>query len=100
MDVHDKKTRSYNMSCIKNKNTKSEDIVAKYLFSQGFRYRRNVKKLPGTPDIVLRKYNKTNFIYYTFNSRWTKINFDLRVLKTELLKLRALIADNPITNSG
>ncbi len=48
----------------------------------------------------LRTYDKTNFIYYTFNSRWTKISFDLRVLKTELLKLRALIADNPITNSG
>lgn len=48
----------------------------------------------------LRTYDKTNFIYYTFNSRWTKISFDLRVLKTELVKLRALIADNPITNSG
>ena len=62
MDVHDKKTRSYNMSCIKNKNTKPEDIVAKYLFSQGFRYRRNVKNLPGTPDIVLRKYNTVIFV--------------------------------------
>lgn len=62
MDVHDKETRSYNMSCIKNKNTKPEDIVAKYLFSQGFRYRRNVKNLPGTPDIVLRKYNTVIFV--------------------------------------
>ncbi len=62
MDVHDKKTRSYNMSCIKNKNTKPEDIVAKYLFSQEFRYRRNVKNLPGTPDIVLRKYNTVIFV--------------------------------------
>jgi len=62
MDIHDKKTRSYNMSCIKNKNTKPEDIVAKYLFSQGFRYRRNVKKLPGTPDIVLKKYNTVIFV--------------------------------------
>ena len=50
------------MSCIKNKNTKPEDIVAKYLFSQGFRYRRNVKKLPGTPDIVLKKYNTVIFV--------------------------------------
>ena len=62
MDVHDKKTRSYNMSCIKSKNTKPEDIVAKYLFSHGFRYRRNVKNLPGTPDIVLRKYNTAIFV--------------------------------------
>lgn len=62
MDVHDKATRSYNMSCIKNKNTKPEDIVAKYLFSQGLRFRRNVKGLPGTPDIVLRKYNTVIFV--------------------------------------
>ena len=41
MDVHDKETRSYNMSCIKGKNTKPEEIVRKYLFSQGFRYRKN-----------------------------------------------------------
>ncbi len=62
MDVHDKQTRSYNMSCIKNKNTKPEDIVAKFLFSRGFRYRRNVKNLPGTPDIVLKKYNTVIFV--------------------------------------
>lgn len=62
MDVHDKKTRSYNMSQIKGSKTKPEEIVAKYLFSQGFRYRRNVKKLPGTPDIVLRKYKTVIFI--------------------------------------
>lgn len=56
MDVHSKKTRSYNMSRIKGKNTKPEEIVRKYLFSQGFRYRKNDKKLPGHPDIVLPKY--------------------------------------------
>lgn len=62
MDVHDSKTRSYNMSCIKGKRTKPEEIVARYLFSQGFRYRRNVRSLPGTPDIVLRKYNTVIFV--------------------------------------
>lgn len=50
------------MSQIKGKRTKPEDIVAKYLFAQGFRYRRNVKTLPGTPDIVLKKYNTVIFI--------------------------------------
>lgn len=50
------------MSCIKNKNTKPEDIVAKFLFSRGFRYRRHVKNLPGTPDIVLKKYNTVIFV--------------------------------------
>lgn len=62
MDVHDKKTRSYNMSRIKGKNTKPEELVAKYLFAHGFRYRRNVKKLPGSPDIVLRKYRTVIFV--------------------------------------
>lgn len=62
MGVHDSKTRSYNMSCIKGKRTKPEEIVARYLFSQGFRYRRNVRSLPGTPDIVLKKYNTVIFV--------------------------------------
>jgi len=55
-DVHDKVTRSYNMSRIKGKNTKPEILVRKFLFSKGFRYRINDKKLPGKPDIVLPKY--------------------------------------------
>lgn len=62
MDVHDKKTRSYNMSRIKGKNTKPEEIVRKYLFSHGFRYRKNDKRLPGTPDIVLPKYKTAIFV--------------------------------------
>lgn len=62
MDVHDSKTRSCNMSCIKGKRTKPEEIVARYLFSHGFRYRRNVRSLPGTPDIVLKKYNTVIFV--------------------------------------
>ena len=62
MDVHNKETRSYNMSRIKGRKTKPEELIAKYLFSQGFRYRRNVKKLPGTPDIVLKKYKTVIFV--------------------------------------
>lgn len=50
------------MSCIKGKNTKPEEIVRKYLFSQGFRYRKNDKRLPGTPDIVLPKYKTVIFV--------------------------------------
>lgn len=50
------------MSCIKGKNTKPEEIVRKYLFSQGFRYRKNYKRLPGTPDIVLPKYRTVIFV--------------------------------------
>lgn len=62
MDVHDKKTRSYNMSRIKSKDTKPEEIVRKYLFANGFRYRKNDKRLPGTPDIVLPKYKTVIFV--------------------------------------
>ncbi|MFR5364282.1 MAG: very short patch repair endonuclease [Alistipes finegoldii] len=61
-DVHDADTRSYNMSCVKSKNTKPEIWVRKYLFACGFRYRINVKKLPGTPDIVLPKYKTAIFV--------------------------------------
>lgn len=61
-DPHDKETRSYNMRQIKSKNTKPEQIVRKYLFSQGFRYRINVHRLQGSPDIVLAKYKTVVFI--------------------------------------
>ena len=62
MDVHDKKTRSYNMSRIKGKDTKLEDIVRKYLFSNGFLYCKNDNRLPGKPDIVLPKYKTVIFV--------------------------------------
>ena len=62
MDVHSKEVRSYNMSRIKEKDTKPEETVRKYLFSQGFRYRKNDKRLPGTPDIVLPKYKTAIFV--------------------------------------
>lgn len=62
MDVHSKETRSYNMSRIKSSSTKPEEIVCKYLFSKGFRYRKNDKRYPGKPDIVLPKYKTVIFI--------------------------------------
>ncbi len=61
-DVHDKATRSYNMSRIKGKDTKPEMLVRKFLFSKGFRYRLHDKRLPGKPDIVLPKYKTVIFI--------------------------------------
>jgi DNA mismatch endonuclease (patch repair protein) len=65
-DVHNKKTRSYNMSRIKGKNTKPEVLVRKFLFSQGFRYKLHDKKLPGKPDIVLPKYKTVIFVHGCF----------------------------------
>lgn len=61
-DVHTPEQRSKNMSAIRSKNTKPEEIVRKYLFSQGFRYRKNDKRLPGSPDIVLPKYRTVVFV--------------------------------------
>lgn len=62
MDKHSKETRSYNMSRIKSSGTKPEELVRKYLFSRGLRYRKNVKDLPGRPDIVLSKYKTVVFV--------------------------------------
>lgn len=61
-DVHSPEIRSYNMSMIHGKGTKPEERVRKYLFSQGFRYRKNDPRLPGRPDIVLPKYKTVVFI--------------------------------------
>lgn len=61
-DVHSPETRSYNMSRIRGKDTKPEELVRKYLFSKGFRYRKNVATLPGKPDIVLPKYKTCIFV--------------------------------------
>ena len=61
-DNHSKEIRSMNMSHIRSTNSKPEEIVRKYLFAEGFRYRKNVKKLPGCPDIVLPKYKTVIFV--------------------------------------
>lgn len=50
------------MSRIKGKDTSIEVQVRKYLFRQGFRYRKNVSTLPGKPDIVLPKYRVAVFV--------------------------------------
>ena len=66
MDIWDKKKRSAVMAKIRSKDTKPERIVRRYLFSRGYRYRKNVKGLPGTPDIVMRKYGIVIFIHGCF----------------------------------
>ncbi len=55
-DVLTKEQRRKNMKNIKNKDTKIEVLLRKELWSRGYRYRKNVKSLPGSPDIVLTKY--------------------------------------------
>ena len=66
MDIWDKEKRSAVMAKIRSKDTKPELIVRRYLYHRGYRYRKNVKGLPGTPDIVLRKYGVVIFIHGCF----------------------------------
>ena len=52
----------FNMSRIRSKGTKPETIVRRGLWKRGFRYRLNHKRLPGHPDLVLRKYRTCIFV--------------------------------------
>ena len=72
MDVHDKKTRSKNMAAIKGKDTKLELAVRKYLHNRGLRYTLHNKKLPGKPDLTLKRYNSVVFINSCFWHRHKK----------------------------
>lgn len=62
MDKFSKEKRSDIMSHVRGKNTKPEEAIRKYLFSKGFRYRKNDKRYPGKPDIVLPKYHTVIFV--------------------------------------
>lgn len=66
--------RSQNMAAIKSFNTSPEIYIRKILFSEGYRYRINQKKLPGNPDIVLAKYKTVIFINGCF---WHRHNCQL-----------------------
>lgn len=61
-DIHDKKTRSFNMSQVKSKNTRPELVVRSFLHQNGFRYKLHDKTKPGCPDIVLPKFNTAIFV--------------------------------------
>jgi len=62
MDVHDRETRSFNMSRIRGKDTKPEFQVRRICHRLGFRYRLHRKDLPGKPDLVFPKYNSVIFV--------------------------------------
>ncbi|MEX0719083.1 MAG: DNA mismatch endonuclease Vsr [Balneolaceae bacterium] len=65
-DIFSKSKRSEIMSKISGKETKPEIIVRKFLFSKGFRYLKNDKRYPGTPDIVLPKYKTIVLVHGCF----------------------------------
>ena len=62
MDKLTTEQRHSNMAAIRSKDTKPEMIVRKGLWKRGFRYRLNHKRLPGHPDLVLRKYRTCIFV--------------------------------------
>ncbi len=62
MDKLSPEQRHKNMAAIHSKDTKPEMIVRKWLWSRGFRYRLNYKRLPGHPDLVLKKYRTCIFV--------------------------------------
>ena len=57
MDDMTPEERHRNMQHIRSKDTKPELVLLKRLWHAGFRYRKNVKNLPGKPDIVILKYH-------------------------------------------
>ena len=66
MDIKSPEERRRNMAAIRSKNTRPEIYFRKLLFAQGYRYSLNSKKIPGHPDIYLRKYNTAIFIHGCF----------------------------------
>lgn len=62
MDSLSQQQRHNNMAAIHGKNTKPEMVVRKWLWSHGYRYRLNHPRLPGKPDIVMRKYRTCIFV--------------------------------------
>ena len=62
MDKLSAQQRHQNMAAIQSKDTKPEMIVRRWLWKRGFRYRLNHKRLPGHPDLVLRKYRTCIFV--------------------------------------
>ncbi|MBA3010977.1 MAG: DNA mismatch endonuclease Vsr [Proteobacteria bacterium] len=66
MDSLSSKHRSWNMSRIKNRDTKPELIVRSLLHRKGYRFRLHKKDLPGKPDIILSRFKKIIFVHGCF----------------------------------
>lgn len=107
-DTVDKAVRSRIMRGIKGKNTRPEIILRKFLHSNGYRFRLHNRNLPGTPDIVLKKYNTAIFVngcfwhghqgckYYTIPK--TNTNFWTNKVETNIK--RDLRAQHDLKDEG
>lgn len=100
--------RHANMAAIHGKDTKPEMVVRRYLWGHGYRYRLNHPRLPGKPDIVMRKYRTCIFVngcfwhghegcrYYTI----PKTNTEFWVNKVKRNKERDLIVQHELASMG
>ena len=93
LDIWDKDKRSAVMTKIHSKDTKPELLVRRYLWQRGYRYRKNVRGLPGTPDIVLRKYGVVIFIHGCF---WHGHDVDGHIPQTNSLFWKEKIERNKL----
>ena len=78
MDKLSPEQRHKNMAAIRGKDTKPEMIVRRVLWRMGFRYRLNHKRLPGHPDLVLKKYRTCIFVNGCF---WHGHNVDITIFE-------------------
>ena len=107
-DVLNREQRHRCMSAVKGRDTKPELLVRKFLFSRGFRYRLNHPRLPGHPDLVLRKYRTVIFVNGCFwhghdNCRYfrlPKTNIDFWQKKIERNKERDKLAKEALMQMG
>ena len=91
MDKLTAEQRHKNMAAIHSKDTKPEWIVRRGLWSRGFRYRLNSAKLPGHPDLVLRKYRTCIFVngcfWHGHNVALPQVNIEKRIVNSECCKI-------------
>ena len=106
-DFLSKKDRSRLMSRIRSTNTKPEIILRKFLFNEGFRFRIHVKELPGSPDIVLRKYRSViqmrGCFWHSHNCKFSRIPKTNKLFWTDKLGrnvIRDKKNDRLLRNSG
>jgi len=86
-DKFSREIRRKTMQAVRSRDTELENAVMKRLYGQGIRYRRNVRNLPGTPDIAIKKYKITVFIDSCF---WhgCKLHFRLPDTNKEYWQLK------------